>query len=65
MSDQVRVLRIIEYTGKRNAVEELVSISIHGEKIVNKGDVVIRVATIGEYPEVLECSSDADNTEKE
>ncbi len=52
MDDIVRVLRIIEYTGPRTLVEANVQNSIHGEKRLPNG-VVIRVATIGNYPEVL------------
>ena len=50
--DSVRVLRVIEYTGPRDAVEEQVKRSIHGERRV-KG-VVIRAATVGDYPDILD-----------
>lgn len=50
--DIVRVLRIIEYTGPREKVEQQVKLSVHGEKYLSDG-LTIRVATIGEYPEVL------------
>jgi hypothetical protein len=55
MKEKVRVLRIIEYTGDREAVEKIVSGSIHGQRDVKwpEGGVCIRVATIGEYPEIL------------
>ena len=62
MSDQIRVLRVIEYTGDREAVEQVVRMSLHGEKRFsqtepsthrNMGMVCIRAATIGDYPEVL------------
>jgi hypothetical protein len=52
----VRVLRIVEYTGTRARVEEVVAKSIHGEKDVSvygKNKLVIRAATIGLYPEIL------------
>jgi hypothetical protein len=52
----VRVLRIIEYTGPREWVEDELSTSIHGTKVINNrehGRCYIRVATIGEYPEIL------------
>ena len=52
--DIVRVLRIIEYTGTRSAVESLVATSIHGEKVVCKGGVTIRATTLGTYPEIME-----------
>lgn len=59
--DKIRVLRIIEYVGDRDLVEKLVSESIHGEKIVYKGKLVIKAATMGTYPETLEISTVADN----
>ncbi len=54
--DYVRVLRVIEYTGPRDRVEETVAASIHGQKDAGKG-LVIRAATIGEYPEMLAISA--------
>ena len=57
MSDLVRVLRIIEYTGEREAVEAAVAKSLHGEKRLVNGKnfgLIIRAATIGTYPEILE-----------
>lgn len=54
--DTVRVLRVIEYIGPRDWVESVVSKSIHGEKILGDGKV-IKAATIGNYPEVLEIKS--------
>lgn len=64
--DIVRVLRIVEYTGPRDAVEAQVSRSIHGQVMypgLNKGQVIIRAATIGLYPELLERISDANETQ--
>ncbi len=52
MTDIIRVLRVIEYTGPRAAVENQVANSIHGEKRLTNG-VIIRVATVGAYPELL------------
>lgn len=52
MSDTIRILRVIEYSGPRAAVEDQVSRSLHGEKKFNNG-VVIRAATVGSYPELL------------
>lgn len=49
----IRVLRVVEYVGPRAWVEETVARSIHGEKRLND-DRVIRAATIGTYPEILE-----------
>lgn len=64
--DTVRVLRILEYTGPRGKVEELVAKSIHGERrISNRHDpsrgIVIRAATIGNYPEVLRGDNETDS----
>jgi len=50
--DKVRVLRIIEYVGEREAVEETVANSIHGTREVSK-NLTINAATIGMYPEVI------------
>ena len=49
--DNIRVLRILEYSGPRDEVEEVVARSIHGERRI-KG-FVIRAATVGAYLEVL------------
>lgn len=60
MKDTVRVLRVIEYTGDREAVEFIVNNSIQTVKEVNynnmscSGKVTIRVGTIGNFPEILE-----------
>lgn len=57
--DLVRVLRIVEYTGPRAAVEECVAKSIHGERRFGPHgkEIAVRVATIGEYPEILDTPS--------
>ncbi len=52
--EKVRVLRIVEIIGDREAVEEQVRASLHGERIVRNGRVTIRSATLGEFPEILE-----------
>lgn len=55
--DIVRVLRIIEYVGPRDIVEKTVAQSIHGTKTVPSRDgdrLVIRAATIGTFPEILD-----------
>lgn len=57
MSDLVRVLRVLEYVGDRAAVERQVKNSLHGEKSFywnGLGQVIIRAATVGEYPELLD-----------
>ena len=53
MADIIRVLRIIEYTGPRDRVEDQVARSLHGEKRLPNG-VTIKAATVGAYPEILE-----------
>lgn len=53
MEDIVRVLRVVEYVGPRSRVEDVVSRSIHGEKDAGEG-LVIRAATVGLYPEIIE-----------
>ena len=50
--DIIKVLRVIEYVGPRDKVEQQVGKSITGP--VNFGNgVTIRAATVGNYPEVL------------
>jgi len=59
--EKVRVLRVIEYVGDRDWVEKQVAQSIQGEKRITRGNItigVIKVATLGTYPEVLEKESD-------
>lgn len=53
MSEKIRVLRVIEFTGPRDKVEDQVARSLHGEKRLPNG-VTIRAATVGAYPEMLE-----------
>lgn len=60
--DIVRVLRVIEYVGPRSWVETQVANSIQGQRLIGS-DCVIRVATIGNYPEILEKA--ALDTDKE
>ena len=59
--DKIRVLRVIEYVGPRDAVERVISTSIHGERRIPSGigELIIRAATIGIYPEILEIDSSA------
>ena len=49
--DKVRVLRVVEYVGDRNAVESEVTRAIHGERVIEgrDGTVLIKAATLG-YP---------------
>ena len=57
MSEIVRVLRVIEYVGDREDVEFIINESIQGQRTIKfkgKGTVVIKTATIGNFPEILE-----------
>lgn len=55
--DIIRVLRIIEYSGPREEIEKIIEKSIQGTKTLRAigylDPVIIRVATIGGYPEIL------------
>ena len=51
--DTIRVLRVIEYIGPRDEVEEQVARSIHGTRRCDKG-MIIKAATVGSYPEILD-----------
>lgn len=65
MSDKVRVLRLIEYSGPRDKVERQLEGSMKdgthhkgawpGANGFNQG-VTIKIATLGDFPEVLERS---------
>lgn len=58
--DIVRVLRILEYVGPRDVIEHQILNSLHGQKTfkISGKEITIRVATIGEYPEILEKTKD-------
>lgn len=59
--DIVRVLRILEYVGPRDRVEDVLERSIHGTKRYGASaaeEVQIRAATIGDYPEILSISAE-------
>jgi hypothetical protein len=61
MTDKVRVLRVVEYVGSREDVEKQIENSIHGTRRFRTGsggEMQIRVATVGEYPEILEKEED-------
>ncbi len=49
--DIIRVLRIIEYVGLRNKVENTVKRSIHGEKSIE--GMTIKAVTLGTVSEIL------------
>lgn len=57
--DDVRVLRIVEYIGPRDAVEEQIRKSLHGEhegalSKVTGVRCTIRATTLGEYPDLMD-----------
>jgi hypothetical protein len=63
VSDKVRVLRLIEYSGPRQQVEDQLNRSMrdgtHGPGRFNTTDpkregVTIKIATLGDFPELLE-----------
>lgn len=55
MEKIVRVLRVIEYVGPQSWVESQVAGSIQGERRFGpNNERIIRAATIGVYPEILE-----------
>jgi len=60
MTEIVRVLRIIEYTGPRQMVEDQIANSLqNGEKRI--GSMTIRIATVGGYPEILGGNEDCEH----
>lgn len=55
MSDKVRVLRILEYVGDREWVEECLKgsvVPLNGQKQLNNGNI-IKSALIDNFPEIL------------
>jgi hypothetical protein len=59
--DTIRILRIIEYVGTREAVEEQIRLSLHGSREGVRG-CKITATTLGTFPEILarEEQGDAD-----
>ena len=57
--DTVRVLRIIEYVGPRDEIEKHLEHVVQGTKTFRPtaGQITIRAATIGTFPEILEAQS--------
>lgn len=53
--DTIRVLRVVEFVGPRAQVEAQIRQCIHGEK--KFGQMTIRAATIGTYPEILDAAN--------
>ena len=54
--DKVRVLRILEYTGDRDWVEETISKSIQGKVTTPRG--TIKAVTIDSFPEILDYAEE-------
>lgn len=52
--DTVRVLRVLEYVGPRDAVEEMLSRSIQGQQRFWNDTVIVKAATLGTFPEILQ-----------
>jgi hypothetical protein len=55
--DYIRIVRVVEYVGNREAVEYQIKRSLHSEKLVNyqeKGKLIIRATTLNEFPDVLD-----------
>lgn len=53
--DTIRVLRILEYTGPRDAVEDQINKSIHGIRLFGfaENTVQIRATTLGQFADIL------------
>lgn len=60
LQPQIRVLRLVEYAGDRDAVQEAVGNAIHGT-IHIAGRYNITAVTLHEYPEVLKIARGADS----
>lgn len=65
MEDVIRVMRIIEYVGPREVVEEQVRRSVQGEILLDKqgrrtggGILTIRATTLGAFPEILNIENE-------
>lgn len=59
--DRVRVLRLVEYEGPRQWVEQTVALAIHGRRLVGHAASAdnagyITGVTISQYPEILEAA---------
>jgi hypothetical protein len=53
VEDQIRVLRIIEYTGERDAIERTLAQSVVKGTYYAGAGMTIRSAILGDYPEIL------------
>lgn len=66
--DTIRILRVIEYVGPRDAVEEQVRLSLHGEREGTLSKATgercrIRAATVGLVADILQPATAAPVTE--
>ena len=53
--DIVRILRVVEYIGPRDLIENQVNTSLHGTKMFGPGNAIkISAATIGTFPEIMQ-----------
>ena len=54
MPDTVRVLRVMEYVGERDVVEAQIADALRdGTHYLRRGRVQLRIATLGDFPEIL------------
>lgn len=53
--DTVRVLRVIEYIGPRDIIEEHLRLVVRDKLVRNRDgrEYTIKAATLGEFPEIL------------
>jgi len=64
--DKIRVLRVIEYSGDRAAVEDHLKKVLYGEKTMTDhspsrlGTYTIKAATVGAFPEIFESGASID-----
>lgn len=54
MSEKIRVLRVIEYTGDRAALEQHLKCVLYGEKTIHNvlGTYTVKAVTVGVVPEI-------------
>jgi hypothetical protein len=70
MQQQIRILRVLEYSGDREAVEQMLRRSMNEEKTFEQynpetrkflGKITIKAATLGIVPELLEKGEENGN----
>ena len=60
MTDTIRILRILEYVGPRDKVEDTLkrcSVPINGSRGYGENGVTIHSAIVGDFPEILHTDS--------